>query len=312
MVQKVSFAEDSAAPILIVGSVAYDNIETPYATGERILGGSASYAGLAASYFAPVRMVGVIGNDFAASDMDRLKARGIDIDGIETDSSGPTFFWRGKYYENFNKRDTLELQLNVFASFQPKIPESYKDSPFLMLGNIHPQLQAEVLAAAKGKPFTIADTIDFWIETEKEPLLKLIKDIDLFIINDDEATLLTGEPDYISAGHKLIQIGPKIAIVKKGSHGAYLFHPEGMFAIPAYPVTELRDPTGAGDSFAGALLGYLAAKNDTSYAAIKQAMLYATVTASLTVEAFSCNRLESAGPVAIEERHSELLKLISL
>ena len=312
MAQKVSFAKESAAPVLIVGSVAYDNIETPYATGERILGGSASYAGLAASYYAPVRMVGVIGNDFAASDIDRLKARDIDVEGIETDDTGPTFFWRGKYYENFNKRDTLELQLNVFASFQPKIPESYKDSPFLMLGNIHPQLQAEVLAAARGKPFTIADTIDFWIETEKEALLQLIKNIDLFIINDDEATLLTGEPDYISAGRKLIQIGPKIAIVKKGSHGAYLFHPEGMFAIPAYPVTDLRDPTGAGDSFAGALLGYLAAKNDTSFAAIKKAMLYATVTASLTVEAFSCDRLESAGSKAIEERHAELLKLISL
>ncbi|HAF59358.1 MAG TPA: sugar kinase, partial [Opitutae bacterium] len=290
-------ASDSAesAPLLVVGSVAFDNVITPQAEKERILGGAASYCSFAASYYSPVRMVGVVGNDFGESDMDRLRARGIDLEGVQRDESGPTFFWKGKYHENFNRRDTLDIRLNVFENFRPDLPQSYIDSEFVLLGNIHPALQSHVLDQLSGNSFVLADTIDLWIETEREALLSLIKKVSLFVINDSEAEELTGETNVILAGNKLRQMGPGSVIVKKGEHGAVLFHEDGMFALPAYPVTQLHDPTGAGDSFAGALIGRLASRNSSDFSAIKEAMLYATCTASLTVEAFGCDRLESAG-----------------
>jgi sugar/nucleoside kinase (ribokinase family) len=310
---RLKLSDKDPQPVLVVGSVAYDNIETPYSTGEMILGGSASYAALATSYFAPARLVGVVGYDFDQKHVDRFKARGICVEGLQRDESGPTFFWKGKYHENFNLRDTLEIQLNVFETFRPELPDSYKDSPFLMLGNISPELQLHVLGqVSKTRPFTLADTIDLWINIQKEQLLQVVKNIDLFVINDSEAAMLTGEPNIILAGKKLLEYGTHAAIIKKGEHGAYLFHPDGMFALPAYPVTELRDPTGAGDSFAGALLGYLAAFNDSSFNTIRKAMLYATATASMTVEDFSCDRLENAGAEAIQKRNDELLALTQL
>lgn len=306
-------ASDSAesAPLLVVGSVAFDNVITPQAEKERILGGAASYCSFAASYYSPVRMVGVVGNDFGESDMDRLRARGIDLEGVQRDESGPTFFWKGKYHENFNRRDTLDIRLNVFENFRPDLPQSYIDSEFVLLGNIHPALQSHVLDQLSGNSFVLADTIDLWIETEREALLSLIKKVSLFVINDSEAEELTGETNVILAGNKLRQMGPDSVIVKKGEHGAVLFHEDGMFALPAYPVTQLHDPTGAGDSFAGALIGRLASRNSSDFSAIKEAMLYATCTASLTVEAFGCDRLESAGKAVIEERVESLKQLIS-
>lgn len=306
-------ASDSAesAPLLVVGSVAFDNVITPQAEKERILGGAASYCSFAASYYSPVRMVGVVGNDFGESDMDRLRARGIDLEGVQRDESGPTFFWKGKYHENFNRRDTLDIRLNVFENFRPDLPQSYIDSEFVLLGNIHPALQSHVLDQLSGNSFVLADTIDLWIETEREALLSLIKKVSLFVINDSEAEELTGETNVILAGNKLRQMGPGSVIVKKGEHGAVLFHEDGMFALPAYPVTQLHDPTGAGDSFAGALIGRLASRNSSDFSAIKEAMLYATCTASLTVEAFGCDRLESAGKAVIEERVESLKQLIS-
>ena len=306
-------ASDSAesAPLLVVGSVAFDNVITPQAEKERILGGAASYCSFAASYYSPVRMVGVVGNDFGESDMDRLRARGIDLEGVQRDESGPTFFWKGKYHENFNRRDTLDIRLNVFENFRPDLPQSYIDSEFVLLGNIHPALQSHVLDQLSGNSFVLADTIDLWIETEREALLSLIKKVSLFVINDSEAEELTGETNVILAGNKLRQMGPGSVIVKKGEHGAVLFHKDGMFALPAYPVTQLHDPTGAGDSFAGALIGRLASRNSSDFSAIKEAMLYATCTASLTVEAFGCDRLESAGKAVIEERVESLKQLIS-
>ena len=257
-------------------------------------------------------MVGVIGNDFGDEYLDRLRSRGIDLEGVQKDETGPTFFWKGKYHENFNRRDTLDIQLNVFEKFRPDLPESYKDSKFVLLGNIHPALQMHVLNQLEGSSFVLADTIDLWIEIEKNALLDLIKKVNLFVINDTEAEELTGENNIILAGNKLRKMGPEIVIIKKGEHGAILFHEDGMFALPAYPVTELRDPTGAGDSFAGALIGRLASQNRTDFNAIKEAMIYATCTASLTVEAFGCDRLESAGVNAIKERSEKLLQLISL
>ena len=300
------------SPLLVVGSVAFDNVITPHAEQERILGGAASYCSFAASYYANVRMVGVVGNDFGESDLDRLRARGINLEGLKRDESGPTFFWKGKYHENFNRRDTLDIRLNVFENFRPDLPPSYLDSEFVLLGNIHPALQMHVLDQLSGNPFILADTIDLWIETEREALLSLIQKVSLFVINDSEAEEMTGESNIILAGDKLRQMGPKSVIIKKGEHGAVLFHEDGKFALPAFPVTQLNDPTGAGDSFAGALIGRLASRNRTDFSAIKEAMLYATCTASLTVEAFGCDRLESAGKSEIEQRVSSLNQLISV
>jgi len=299
-------------PVLVVGSVAFDNIVTPFATGERILGGSASFASLAVSYYAPALLVGVIGNDFDERHLDRFRDHDIDLEGLQRDNSGATFFWKGRYHENFNQRDTIELQLNVFENFRPELPDSYQDSTYLMLGNIAPGLQLLVLEQMKSKPYVLADTIDLWIDVQKEELLQVVSKVDLFVINDSESEQLTGEKNIILAGARLLDFGAKAAIIKKGEHGAYLFHPEGLFALPAYPVTELRDPTGAGDSFAGALLGCLAACDSTSFATLKKAMLYATATASMTVEDFSCDRLESAGADAIQGRYDELVGMTQL
>ena len=312
MPDKIKTDSADSSPLLVVGSVAFDNVITPHAKKERILGGTASYCSFAASYYAEVRMVGVVGNDFGDSDLERLRARGIDLEGVQKDDSGPTFFWKGKYHENFNRRDTLDIRLNVFENFRPDLPESYKDSSFVLLGNIHPALQMHVLDQLSGSSFVLADTIDLWIETEREALLSLIKRVSLFVINDTEAEELTGESNIIIAGEKLRQMGPDSVIIKKGEHGAILFHEDGLFALPAYPVKQLHDPTGAGDSFAGALIGRLSSRNRSDFSAIKEAMLYATCTASLTVEAFGCDRLESAGKSEIEDRVSSLHRLISV
>jgi sugar/nucleoside kinase (ribokinase family) len=306
------------AAVLVVGSVAYDDIITPHASGERILGGSASYAALAASYFAPTRLVGVVGHDFAPHDLARLRARGIDLEGLQVDKSGPTFHWKGQYHENFNRRDTLEIHLNVFERFRPALPESYIQSEYALLGNIHPALQRHVRGALGKNVFAAADTIDLWIKTTHDELLALLHDLDLFVINDTEAEILTGESNIIRAGQALREKGPRIVIIKKGSHGAYLFHPEGLFALPAYPVVDLHDPTGAGDSFAGALLGALAIQTGAgkapkpTFKQLKEAMVFATVVASLTVEAFSCDRLESAGIAEIEKRAKELREMVKV
>jgi cytidine kinase len=306
------------ASVLVVGSVAYDDIITPHASGERILGGSASYAALAASFFAPTRLVGVVGHDFADSDMARLRQRGIDLAGLQVDRTGPTFHWKGRYHENFNRRDTLEIHLNVFERFRPDLPAAYRASEYALLGNIHPKLQRHVRGALGPHVFAAADTIDLWIKTTHDDLLALLRELDLFVINDAEAEILTGESNLIRAGQALRAKGPRIAIIKKGEHGAYLFHPDGMFALPAYPVVDLHDPTGAGDSFAGALLGALAAQTGAgqppkpTFKQIKEAMVFATVVASLTVESFSCDRLESAGIAEIEKRAAGLRAMMSL
>lgn len=306
------YNQATSRPMLVIGSVAFDNVITPHGQSDRILGGSASYAALASSYYSDTRLVGVVGADFDPEFVQRFERRGIDIDGLQRDTSGKTFFWKGKYHENFASRDTVEIELGVFEKFRPELPGDYARTPYVLLGNIHPALNVHVADQLDPNAFTITDTIDLWIHTERPALLDLMKKIDCFVLNDEEVSLLTDEENMIHAGWKLLEMGPRMAIVKKGQHGAYLFHQEGLFAIPAYPVTELRDPTGAGDSFAGAFLGYLAATNRRDYAAIKQAMLYATATASLTCEAFGCDRIESAGAAAIEARYQELIRMIRL
>jgi cytidine kinase len=302
----------TADPVLVIGSIAYDNIITPHATGENILGGSAAYASLAASYFAPPQLVGVVGHDFKKRDRQKLLRRGIDLSGLTTDESGKTFTWKGRYHENYNRRDTENLQLNVFEKFHPHLNAQHQVVPYVLLGNIRPSLQLAVLAQLTAPRFIVTDTIDIWIETQSEALKEVIRKTDLLIINDTEAGKLTGETNVPIAGKRLLELGCRAAIIKKGEHGALLFHPEGLFALPAYPVTELRDPTGAGDSFAGALLGYLAATGKTDFATLRQAMIYGTVVASLTVEAFSTDRLTDTGCREIRRRRKELLRMIKV
>jgi sugar/nucleoside kinase (ribokinase family) len=302
----------NAKPVLVVGSVAFDSIQTPTTETGIILGGSASYGAIAASYFAPTQIVGVVGNDFGEEYIERLRKQSIDLTGLQRDNSGKTFFWSGIYGENFATRETIETQLNVFEHFDPTLPPSYRGSPYVMLGNIHPSLQHRVLDQMANRPFIAADTMNLWIDISRDDLITLLPRLDLFVLNDDEAPLLTGEQNPILAGEKILTMGPKSVLIKKGPHGALLFHPDGYFTFPAYPVTNLQDPTGAGDSFLGALMGYLASIDKTDFASLKKAVVYGTVTASITVEAFSCDSLEKTNREAIEKRFSELLSYISL
>lgn len=294
---------------LVFGSVAYDCIETPLDKEDYILGGSASYAALAASYFCPVKMAGVVGCDFKESDIARLKARNIDISNLER-SSEPTFFWRGRYHDNFNSRDTLDVQLNAFEGWTPKLGGSCAATEYVLLGNISPDHQKAVLDAVKSPKFTVLDTMNLWIDIALDGLKALIKRVDLFIVNDSEAKQLSGEANIIRAGEKLSGMGAGSVIIKTGEYGAMLFHKDGFFVIPAYPVRELHDPTGAGDSFAGALAGYIAGKGDSSFESLKRAMVYGAATASLTVESFSCYKLEKSGFAEVERR-AEYIKKIS-
>ena len=293
-------------PVLIVGSVAYDTIVTPFSTGENILGGSASYACLACSYFTTPRLVSVVGNDFDPAYVERFKERGVDLGGLQIDPTGKSFSWTGEYSEGFRSRETKDIQLNVFESFQPSLPAAYKRSRYVMLGNINPELQSCVLDQLEGNPFVLANTIDLWINLKRGLLLDLLKRVSLFLLNEEEVVQLTGVNDVIEAGGKLLQMGPKMAIVTKGKQGALLFLPDGSFAVPAYPAVELRDPTGAGDSFAGSLIGYLASVGRSDPESLREALFYAAATASLTVEGFSCDRLETAGREAIEGRRRRL------
>ena len=295
--------------LFVFGSVAYDCIETPLDKEDYILGGSASYAALAASYFCPVKMAGVVGCDFKESDIARLKARNIDISNLER-SSKPTFFWRGRYHDNFNSRDTLDVQLNAFEGWTPKLGGSCAATEYVLLGNISPDHQKAVLDAVKSPKFTVLDTMNLWIDIALDGLKALIKRVDLFIVNDSEAKQLSGEANIIRAGEKLSGMGAGSVIIKTGEYGAMLFHKDGFFVIPAYPVRELHDPTGAGDSFAGALAGYIAGKGDSSFESLKRAMVYGAATASLTVESFSCYKLEKSGFAEVERR-AEYIKKIS-
>ncbi len=302
----------SARPALIIGSVAIDRVATPTAQSDAILGGAASYAAIAASYFAPTQLVGIVGGDFPKPYWKRLQKHGIDLSGLQVDAEGKTFYWSGKYHENFAGRDTLEVKLNVFEKFSPVLSPALLESPFVMLGAIMPMLQNQVVdqfAAAKKKPFILADTFDLWIHTTRAELERLLRRLDLFVINEDESLLLTGERNLVIAGQRLRQMGPKSVVIKKGGHGSLLFHKDGYFSISAYPVTKFVDPTGAGDSYAGALIGYLASVNRTDFAAMKKAVAYATAVSSLTVESFSVNRLSGAGRKTIDARLKQLVEI---
>ena len=294
--------------IVVVGSVALDSIETPSGRADEVLGGSAAYFAVAASYFAPVNVVAVIGEDFPADARATLTAPNINLDGLEV-GAGQTFRWTGRYHENLNIRDTLDLQMNVVADFAPQLPEQYRRTPFVFLGNIDPGLQSKVLDQIDGARLIGCDTISHWIEHERAALEAVLKRVDVLVINDEEAGMISGESNVVKSARRILAMGPKTLLIKRGEYGVLLFSPQSVFAVPAYPLEDVVDPTGAGDSFAGGFLGYLAESNDTSEAGLRKAIVYGSVVASFTVEDFSLRRLRALNRDAIEQRYRQFVSL---
>ena len=294
--------------IVVVGSVGLDSIETPSGRADEVLGGSAAYFAVAASYFAPVNVVAVIGEDFPADAQATLTVPNINLDGLEV-GAGRTFRWTGRYHENLNIRDTLDLQMNVVADFAPQLPEQYRRTPFVFLGNIDPGLQSQVLDQTDEARLIGCDTISHWIEHERAALEAVLKRVDVLIINDEEAGMLSGESNVVKSARRILDMGPKTLLVKRGEYGVLLFSPQSVFAVPAYPLEDVRDPTGAGDSFAGGVLGYLAESNDTSEAGLRKAIVYGSVVASFTVEDFSLRRLHALSRDDIEQRYRQFVSL---
>jgi sugar/nucleoside kinase (ribokinase family) len=273
-----------ASPLLIVGSMAFDDLELPTISAKNVVGGSATYSAYAASVFSPVRLVAVVGEDFSSKDLEALSRRGVDLAGLER-ASGQTFRWAGRYDTNLMSRVTLETQLNVFADFRPKLPRSYVDSPYVLLGNIHPNLQIEVLDQVTSPKLVMADTMNFWIEGEPEALAAMLKRIHLLVINEEEARQLSGQHNICKAARDILRRGPKALIVKRGEYGALLFDADSIFFAPAFPLEDVVDPTGAGDTFAGAMAGYLAHTGDVSTAGLRRAIMAGSAAASFCVEA---------------------------
>lgn len=292
--------------IVVVGSVALDSLETPFGKVESILGGSATYFSVAASHFTKdIRLVAVVGEDFPPEHVDFLQSRGIDLTGLEQ-VSGKTFHWSGRYGHNLNVAETLSTELNVFEKFAPKLPESYRDAKYVFLANINPELQMDVLRQASDPELVVCDTMNLWISDRKAELLDTVKHVDIFVLNDAEARQLTDEPNLNRAAKKILDYGPKRVIIKKGEHGAVTFTRTSHFASPAYPLEEVFDPTGAGDSFAGGLLGYLASTDDLSEPNIHKAIVYGTVVASFSVENFGLERQRTLTRAEIEDRFAEM------
>jgi cytidine kinase len=279
-------------PLLVVGSVALDSIETPTARRENVLGGSAVHFSYAASFFTPVRLVGVVGEDWPAEHTKLLQDKGIDTSGLQVVAGGKTFRWTGKYQPNMNDRDTLEIHLNVFGDFNPVLPDAFRRSSFVFLANGSPTLQMKVLDQLPGAQLTVADTMDLWITTQRDDLMKLLKRIDGLVLNDSEAKLLTDDENLVRAGHAVRAMGPKFVVIKKGEHGAMFFSEHETYVLPAYPTERVIDPTGAGDSFAGGMMGYLAEQGKFDPVTLKTAMAYGVLVASFNVEDFSLDRLK--------------------
>ena len=296
--------------VLIVGSTALDSIKTPKAENPRLLGGSASHAAVAASFFAPVRMVGVVGDDFPKRYLQLYRKHGINLDGLQR-KPGKTFHWSGEYEANMNNRRTLKTELGVFETFSPELPAAYRTTPFVLLANIAPALQHHVLDQMQKPKFVVADTMDLWLNIALRDLLRLLRRIDLFVLNDSEAQQVVKEDNVIAALPKLHALGPRYVIIKLGSHGSILSGPRGLFLCPAYPLKEVVDPTGAGDSFVGGLMGYLAAGNvaappQSADARLRQAMVHGSVVASFCCEGFGVNRMTKVTRTDIERRAREL------
>ena len=301
----------SKLPILVVGSVAIDDVETPSGHRPESLGGSANYFSVSASIFAPVRLVGVVGDDFPESHVTSLAERGIDLAGLER-VGGKTFRWKGRYASEGADAETLDTQLNVFESFQPKIPDQHRDTPIVFLGNIHPLLQLDVLDQIDAPRFSAADTMNFWIQGEREALTSMIRRLDMLIINETEASLLAEEGNIYDAADVIRGMGPRVLVIKRGAYGAILFHPEGIFTVPAYPLRKVVDPTGAGDTFAAGFMGSVAEQGAFDFGALKQASLYGTVMASFACEGFSMDGVQSLERPQIEARVDRLREMMTL
>ena len=294
--------------ILVVGSVALDSVETPFGTAERVLGGSGVFFSAAASLLGPVRMVGVVGNDYPFDDLGFLAERGVDLSGIEH-ADGESFFWAGRYSYDLNSRDTLETRLGVFADFKPRIPEAFKDSRLLFLGNIDPVLQMDVLDQVSSPEVVVADTMNYWIEGSREALIALLGRVDVLMLNDSEARELADDHNLLRAARWIQERGPKIVVVKKGEHGAILFGPDSIFFVPGFPLEVVFDPTGAGDSFAGGFMGYLASVESSTAEDYRTAMVYGSAMGSFAVEKFSVDRFKNLERQEILDRIREFKKM---
>jgi sugar/nucleoside kinase (ribokinase family) len=295
--------------LLITGSIALDSVKTPVEEHHDLLGGSASYASVAASFFTPVNMVGIVGRDFPTKYLGLYRERGINLDGLEV-ADGATFRWSGEYEWDLNRRRTLSVALNVFEKFHPTLPQHYRDTPYVFLANISPALQLHVLAQMDAPKFVVADTMDLWIETARDALVELLRKIDCLVLNESEAREFTQQTSLIKAGRQILQMGPKYVVIKKGEHGCLLFAADLFFSAPAYPLEDIHDPTGAGDCFAGAFAGHLASVGRISHETIRKAVIRGSVVASYCVEAFSLNRLERLTLSDIDQRY-QVFKLMS-
>ncbi len=297
--------------LLTVGSVAFDAIETPFGKTDKIIGGAGTYIAIAASFYEKdQRIVSVVGEDFPQEMLDQLKGRGVDLDGLQIKQGEKTFFWSGRYHNDMNSRDTLITELNVLEHFDPIIPESYQGSDYLLLGNLSPQVQSQVIERLTDRPKLIAmDTMNFWMDIAMDDLKKTISMVDVLIINDEEARQLSGEYSLVKASKVIRAMGPKFLIIKKGEHGALLFNEDRVFFAPALPLEEVFDPTGAGDTFAGGFMGYMASSNEVSFDNMKRAMIHGSALASFCVEKFGTERLAEISQADLDSRIAEFVKL---
>jgi sugar/nucleoside kinase (ribokinase family) len=305
----MSSAKDTPSPLLVVGSVALDSVETAGDSRNEVLGGAASFSSFAASFLTPVRLTGVVGTDFPEEHVTFLSKHGVDMGGLER-AAGRTFRWSGRYSPDFLQRTTLDTQLNVFETFRPKLPAAWRDTPFVFLANIDPELQLDVLGQVNKPRFVACDTMNFWIEGKREALLRLLARVDMLLLNDEEARQLSRLTNLPAAARAIRAMGPKAVVVKRGDAGALLFHEGGIFAAPAFPIETVVDPTGAGDSFAGGFMGWLARAGATTPSDIRTAMILGSVLASYSVEDFSLDRFRTLDLSAIRERFGAFVDLV--
>jgi sugar/nucleoside kinase (ribokinase family) len=305
-------SESETSSIVVVGTVAFDSIETPFGKAERIIGGTGAYISIVASYFTKnINLVSVVGGDFPKSQVKMLNDRGVNTEGVQIRENEKSFFWQGKYHLDMNTRDTLVTDLNVLATFDPVLPDGYKTGDFLMLGNLTPSIQISVIQRMKKRPkLIVMDTMNFWMKHTPKELAEVFTMVDVLVINDAEARELTHEYSLVKAAKKILKMGPSYLIIKKGEHGALLFHENNVFFAPALPLEEVFDPTGAGDSFAGGFIGYLAKTNDISYDNMKRAVIYGSAMASFCVEKFGTERLTELTEDDIEERVNDFVDLV--
>jgi len=298
--------------LVVVGSMAFDAIETPFGKSDRIIGGAGTYIAWCASNFTPIKQISVVGGDFPQAELDALTARGVSLEGVQVKKDEKTFFWSGRYHMDMNSRDTLDTQLNVLENFQPVVPESYQDCEFLMLGNLLPSVQSSVIEQLRTRPkLIIMDTMNFWMEVAMDDLRKTISMVDVLMVNDSEARQLSGEYSLVKAAAAIMKMGPKYLIIKKGEHGALLFHEKQVFFAPALPLEEVFDPTGAGDTFAGGFVGHIARTKDISFENMKTGIILGSAMASFCVEKFGTERLRQINKADIDARMEEFVQLVN-